>query len=34
VQSEKAKARGYRSSRNLKAIVYLFASKFDLKLPA
>jgi len=34
VQAAKAKARGYRSSRNLKAIVYLIAGKLDLKLPA
>ena len=34
VQAAKAKARGYRSLRNLKAIVYLLAGKLDLKLPA
>ena len=34
VQAAKAKARGYRSSRNFKAIVYLLAGKLDLKLPA
>ena len=34
VQAAKAKARGYRSTRNLKAIVYLLAGKLDLKLPA
>ena len=34
VQAAKAKARGYRSIRNLKAIVYLLAGKLDLKLPA
>jgi len=34
VQAAKAKARGYRSSRNLKAIVYLLAGKLDLALPA
>lgn len=34
VQAAKAKARGYRSSRNLKAIVYLLAGKLDLQLPA
>ena len=28
-----AKARGYRSLRNLKAITYLIAGKLDLKLP-
>ena len=34
VQAAKAKARGYRSTRNLKAIVYLLAGKLDLELPA
>ena len=34
VQAAKAKARGYRSSRNLKAIVYLLAGKLDLEMPA
>ncbi|HEY1933814.1 MAG TPA: transposase, partial [Acetobacteraceae bacterium] len=34
VQAAKAKARGYRSSRNLIAIVYLLAGKLDLRLPA
>jgi transposase len=34
VQAAKAKARGYRSIRNLKAMVYLIAGKFDLALPA
>ena len=34
VQAAKAKARGYRSSRNLKAMVYLLAGKLDFKLPA
>ena len=34
VQAAKAKARGYRSSRNLKAMVYLIAGKLDLRLPA
>jgi transposase len=34
VQAAKAKARGYRSSRNLKAMVYLLAGKLDLKLHA
>ena len=33
VQAAKAKARGYRSARNLKAIVYLLAGKLDLQLP-
>ena len=33
VQAAKAKARGYRSIRNLKAITYLIAGKLDLKLP-
>jgi transposase len=32
VQAAKAKARGYRSSRNLKAIIYLIAGKLDLAL--
>ena len=34
VQAAKAKARGYHSMRNLKAIVYLLAGKLDLRLPA
>ena len=34
VQAAKAKARGYRSTRNLIAIVYLLAGKLDLRLPA
>ena len=34
VQAAKAKARGYRSIRNLKVMVYLLAGKLDLKLPA
>ena len=34
VQVAKAKARGYRSIRNLKAMVYLLAGKLDLRLPA
>jgi transposase len=34
VQAAKAKARGYRSIRNLKAVVYLLAGKLDLQLPA
>ena len=34
VQAAKAKARGYRSTRNLIAIVYLLAGKLDLALPA
>lgn len=33
VQAAKAKARGYRSTRNLKAMVYLVAGKLDLRLP-
>jgi transposase len=33
VQAAKAKARGYRSSRNLKAIIYLIAGRLELKLP-
>jgi transposase len=34
VQAAKSKARGYRSIRNLKAMVYLLAGKLDLNLPA
>ena len=34
IQAAKAKARGYRSTRNLKAIAYLIAGKLDLRLPA
>ena len=34
VQAAKAKARGYRSKRNLIAMVYLIAGKLDLRLPA
>jgi transposase len=33
VQAAKAKARGYRTLRNLKAITYLVAGKLQLKLP-
>ena len=33
VQAAKAKARGYRSTRNLKAIIYLIAGKLELRLP-
>ena len=33
VQAAKAKARGYRSTRNLKAIIYLIAAKLQLALP-
>ena len=33
IQAAKAKARGYRSTRNLKAMVYLIAGKLDLRLP-
>ena len=33
VQAAKAKARGYRSIRNLTAMVYLLAGKLDLSLP-
>ncbi len=33
VQAAKAKARGYRSLRNLKAITYLVAGKLQLNLP-
>jgi transposase len=34
LQAAKAKARGYRSIRNLNAMVYLLAGKLDLRLPA
>jgi transposase len=34
VQAAKAKARGYRSVRNLTAMIYLLAGKLDLNLPA
>ena len=33
VQAAKAKARGYRTTRTLKAITYLIAGKLDLRLP-
>ena len=33
VQAAKAKARGYRSIRNLKTMVYLLAGKLDLRIP-
>jgi transposase len=33
VQAAKAKARGYRTTRNLKAIIYLLVGKLDLALP-
>jgi transposase len=33
VQAAKAKARGYRSTRNLKAMLYLVTGKLDLRLP-
>ena len=33
VQAAKAKARGYRSTRNLKAIIYMIAGELDLRLP-
>jgi len=33
IQAAKAKARGYRSTRNLKAIIYLIAGKLELALP-
>nr|MDA8248996.1 ISL3 family transposase [Rhodospirillales bacterium] len=33
VQAAKAKARGYRSMRNLQAVIYLLAGKLDLRLP-
>jgi transposase len=34
VQAAKAKARGYRSARNLETMVYLIAGKLDFRLPA
>jgi hypothetical protein len=34
VPAAKAKAGGYHSTRNLKAIVYLLAGKLDLAWPA
>lgn len=34
IQAAKAKARGYRSTRTLTAMVYLIAGKLDLRLPA
>jgi len=34
IQAAKAKARGYRSARNLMAMVYLIAGKLDFRLPA
>jgi transposase len=34
VQAAKAKARGYRSVRNLETIIYLIAGKLDFRLPA
>jgi transposase len=34
VQAAKTKARGYRSTRNLKAMIYLIAGKLDMQLPA
>lgn len=33
IQAAKAKARGYRSTRNLITMIYLIAGKLDLKLP-
>ena len=33
VQAAKAKARGYRNSKTLKAVTYLIAGKLDLRLP-
>ena len=33
IQAAKAKARGYRSDRNLITVVYLIAGKLDMKLP-
>ncbi len=34
VRAAKAKARGYRSTRNLQAVIYLLADKRDIGLPA
>jgi transposase len=34
VQAAKAKARGYRSMRNLKAIIYLIAGKLEKAYPS
>jgi transposase len=34
IQAAKAKARGYRSTRNLKAIIYLLTGKLDMRMPA
>jgi hypothetical protein len=33
LKAARANARGYRSTRNLKAIIYLIAGKFELALP-
>ena len=33
VQAAKAKARGYRNNRTLKAVTYMVAGKLDLRLP-
>jgi transposase len=33
VQAAKAKAKGYRSTRNLKAIIYMIAGMLELRLP-
>ena len=33
MQAAKTTARGYRTTRTLKAITYLIAGKLDLKLP-
>ena len=33
VQAAKAKARGYRNSKTLKAVTYLIAGKLELRLP-
>jgi transposase len=33
VQAAKAKARGYRATRNLKVMIYLIAGKLDMQLP-
>ncbi|MCY4543787.1 MAG: transposase, partial [Gemmatimonadetes bacterium] len=33
IQAAKTRARGYRSDRNLIAMVYLIAGKLDMRLP-
>jgi transposase len=34
VQAAKAKARGYRSTRNPKTVIYLLVGQLDVRLPA